>query len=155
MGSSVTYMLGEVRHQPRAFGHGMEIMYRGFELLRVYKNGRVLCPEYEERGQDWLEYNPPKSITTRVSILSSIKTLNNPRTSQAYHHSKLQAFHCPSSHYPTQWSQTLNTRRSTDLFCTCYITQKPESQKNRKPSLLSVTAPLGGPFHKRQLRSMT
>lgn len=44
-------MLREVRHQPIAFGHGMDIMYRGFELLRVYKNGHVLYPEYDERGK--------------------------------------------------------------------------------------------------------
>ena len=46
--------------KPRAFGHG-RAEYSDYELIRVYKNGCVLYPEYDsERGKDWMEYVPPK-----------------------------------------------------------------------------------------------
>ena len=39
----------------------------------MYKNGRVLYPEYDsERGKDWMEYIPPKK-TMRAARISSIK----------------------------------------------------------------------------------
>ena len=47
----------------RAFGHGRTTFNSNsiFELIRVYKNGSVLYPEYDsERGKDWLDYIPPK-----------------------------------------------------------------------------------------------
>ena len=50
-------------HKARTFGSGYfapnDKTYD--ELIRVYKNGRVLYPEHDsERGKDWLEYIPPK-----------------------------------------------------------------------------------------------